>query len=200
MAGNGAIAGLVAITAPCGYVEQRAAPIIGLIAGVLVVYSVLLIERWLDDPVGALSAHGMAGIWGTLAVGVFGTERLVGDTASPGLWYALFGDAPLGAALGQLGVQAVGVAATFVVVLGLSLVAFYAIKQTIGLRVSEDEELAGSTSPRTGCTAIRSSSSRRRSTRARRASRTSPALRWRLRQRSPRSAPTGRPRPEGGSR
>ena len=143
MAGNGAIAGLVAITAPCGYVEQWAAPIIGLIAGVLVVYSVLLIERWLDDPVGALSAHGMAGIWGTLAVGVFGTERLVGDTASPGLWYAIFGDAPLGAALGQLGVQAVGVAATFVVVLGLSLVAFYAIKQTIGLRVSEDEELAG---------------------------------------------------------
>ena len=143
MAGNGAIAGLVAITAPCGYVEQWAAPIIGLIAGVLVVYSVLLIERWLDDPVGALSAHGMAGIWGTLAVGVFGTERLVGDTASPGVWYAIFGDAPLGAALGQLGVQAVGVAATFVVVLGLSLVAFYAIKQTIGLRVSEDEELAG---------------------------------------------------------
>jgi Amt family ammonium transporter len=143
MAGNGAIAGLVAITAPCGYVEQWAAPIIGLIAGVLVVYSVLLIERWLDDPVGALSAHGMAGIWGTLAVGIFGTERLVGETASPGVWYAIFGDAPLGAALGQLGVQAVGVAATFVVVLGLSLVAFYAIKQTIGLRVSEHEELAG---------------------------------------------------------
>ena len=100
MAGNGAIAGLVAITAPCGYVEQWAAPIIGLIAGVLVVYSVLLIERWLDDPVGALSAHGMAGIWGTLAVGVFGTERLVGDTASPGVWYAIFGDAPLGADAG----------------------------------------------------------------------------------------------------
>lgn len=143
MAGNGAIAGLVGITAGCGYVEQWAAPIIGLVAGVLVVYSVLWIERHLDDPVGALSAHGVAGIWGTLAVGVFGTERLVGDTASPGVWYAVFGDAPLGAALGQLGVQAVGVAATFVVVLGLSLAAFYAIKRTIGLRVPEDEELAG---------------------------------------------------------
>jgi ammonium transporter, Amt family len=143
MAGNGAIAGLVGITAGCGYVEQWAAPVIGLIAGVLVVFSVLLIERYLDDPVGALSAHGMAGIWGTLAVGVFGTERLVGDTASPGVWYAIFGDAPLGATLGQLGVQAVGVVATFAVVLGLSLVAFYAIKQTIGLRVSEEEELAG---------------------------------------------------------
>jgi Amt family ammonium transporter len=143
MAGNGAIAGLVAITAPCGYVEQWAAPVIGLIAGVLVVYSVLLIEKFVDDPVGALSAHGMAGIWGTLAVGIFGTERLVGETASPGVWYGIFGDAPLGATLGQLGAQAVGVAATFVVVFGLSMIAFYAIKQTIGLRVSDDEELAG---------------------------------------------------------
>jgi Amt family ammonium transporter len=143
MAGNGAIAGLVGITAGCGYVEQWAAPIIGFIAGVLVVYSVILIEKYLDDPVGALSAHGMAGIWGTLAVGIFGTERLVGDTASPGLWYGIIGDAPLGATAGQLGVQAVGVAATFVVVFGLSMAAFYAIKKTMGLRVSEDEEFAG---------------------------------------------------------
>jgi Amt family ammonium transporter len=143
MAGNGAIAALVGITAPCGYVEQWAAPIIGFVAGVIVVYSVLFIEKYLDDPVGALSAHGVAGIWGTLAVGIFGTERLVGDTASPGVWYGIFGDAPFGATLGQLGVQAVGVAATFVVVFGLSMLVFYAIKQTIGLRVSEDEELAG---------------------------------------------------------
>jgi ammonium transporter, Amt family len=143
MAGNGAIAGLVGITAGCGYVEQWAAPIIGLIAGVLVVYSVLLIEKFVDDPVGALSAHGMAGIWGTLAVGVFGSERLVGDTASPGMWYGIFGDASFGATLGQFGVQAVGVVATFVVVFGLSWAVFYAIKQTIGLRVTEDQELAG---------------------------------------------------------
>jgi Amt family ammonium transporter len=143
MAGNGAIAALVGITAPCGYIEQWAAPIIGLIAGVIVVYSVLFIEKYLDDPVGALSAHGVAGIWGTLAVGIFGTERLVGDTASPGVWYGIFGDAPFGATLGQLGVQAVGVAATFVVVGGLSLIVFYAIKQTIGLRVPEEQELAG---------------------------------------------------------
>jgi Amt family ammonium transporter len=143
MAGNGAIAGLVGITAGCGYVEQWAAPIIGLIAGVLVVFSVLAIEKYLDDPVGALSAHGMAGIWGTIAVGIFGTERLVGDTASPGLWYGIFGDASVGATAGQLGVQAVGVAATFIVVLGLSLLTFYAIKRTIGLRVSESAELAG---------------------------------------------------------
>jgi Amt family ammonium transporter len=143
MAGNGAIAGLVGITAGCGYVEQWAAPVIGLIAGVIVVYSVLFIERYLDDPVGALSAHGVAGIWGTLAVGVFGTERLVGETASPGLWYGIIGEADFGSTLGQLGVQAVGVVATFVVVLGLSLLAFWVIKQTIGLRVTETEELAG---------------------------------------------------------
>jgi Amt family ammonium transporter len=143
MAGNGAIAALVGITAPCGYVEQWAAPIIGFVAGVIVVYAVIAIEKRLDDPVGALSAHGLAGIWGTLAVGLFGTERLVGDTASPGLWYGLFGDAELGATLGQLGVQAVGVVATFIWVLAASMLVFYAIKATIGLRVSEDEELAG---------------------------------------------------------
>jgi Amt family ammonium transporter len=143
MAGNGAIAGLVAITAGCGYVEYWAAPIIGLVAGVVVVFGVILIERYLDDPVGALSAHGLAGIWGTLAVGIFGSARLVGDTASAGVWYGVFGDADLGAGLGQLGVQAVGVTATFVVVLTLSLVTFALIKATIGLRVSDVEEEAG---------------------------------------------------------
>jgi Amt family ammonium transporter len=143
MAGNGAIAALVGITAGCGYVEYWAAPIIGAVAGVIVVIGVLQIEKYLDDPVGALSAHGLAGIWGTLAVGIFGSERLVGDTASPGLWYAIFGDQNMGAALGQLGVQAVGVAAIFAVVLTLSLITFGLIRATIGLRVSEGEEDAG---------------------------------------------------------
>jgi Amt family ammonium transporter len=143
MAGNGAIAGLVAITAACGYVEYWAAPIIGLAAGVLVVFGVIMIEKYLDDPVGALSAHGLAGIWGTLSVGIFGSARLVGDTASPGLWYGVFGDEPLGATAGQLGVQAVGVTGTFVVVLTLSLITFGLIKATIGLRVSETDEDAG---------------------------------------------------------
>src|SRR5205814_4958767 len=71
MAGNGAIAALVAITAPSGYVEFWAAPIIGAVAGVIVVYGVVLIEKKLDDPVGALSAHGLAGVWGTLSCGIF---------------------------------------------------------------------------------------------------------------------------------
>ena len=76
MAGNGAIAGLVAITAPSGYVEYWAAPIIGAVAGVIVVFGVLAIEKILDDPVGALSAHGLAGIWGTLSCGIFTSPRL----------------------------------------------------------------------------------------------------------------------------
>ena len=143
MAGNGAIAGLVAITAPSGYVEFWAAPIIGAIAGVIVVYGVLTIEKYLDDPVGALSAHGLAGIWGTLSVGIFGSSRLILDGASPGLWYGIFGDESFGSTLGQFAVQALGVAATFALVFGLSYATFAAIKATIGLRVSEEEELAG---------------------------------------------------------
>src|SRR3954470_299014 len=73
---NGAIAALVAITAPSGYVNLWAAPIIGLVAGIIVVFSVILIDRRLDDPVGALSAHGMAGVWGTLSCGLFTSPRL----------------------------------------------------------------------------------------------------------------------------
>jgi len=143
MVGNGAIAGLVGITAPSGFVEFWAAPIIGAVAGVIVVYGVLMIEKYLDDPVGALSAHGLAGIWGTLAVGLFGSERLIVDGAAPGLWYGLFGDAELGATAGQLAVQAIGVAATFTLVFVLSYITFALIKATMGLRVEDDEELAG---------------------------------------------------------
>src|SRR3954465_5298162 len=76
MAGNGAIAALVAITAPSGYVELWAAPIIGAVAGVIVVVGVIAIDKKIDDPVGALSAHGLAGIWGTLACGLFTAPRL----------------------------------------------------------------------------------------------------------------------------
>ncbi len=142
MAGNGAIAGLVGITAPSGYVEFWAAPIIGAVAGVVVVYGVLIIEKYLDDPVGALSAHGLAGIWGTLSIGLFGSPRLILDGAAPGVYYGVT-DGDLGATVGQLGVQAVGVAATFALVFILSYATFFLIKQTIGLRVSEDEERAG---------------------------------------------------------
>ena len=142
IAGNGAIAGLVGITAPSGYVEFWAAPIIGAVAGVIAVFGILAIERYLDDPVGALSAHGLAGIWGTLSVGLFGSDRLILDGASPGLFYGIT-DGGFAASLGQFAVQAVGVAATFLLVFVLSYATFALIKATIGLRVSEEEETAG---------------------------------------------------------
>src|SRR4051812_20868555 len=92
MAGNGAIAALVAITAPSGYVEVWAAPIIGAVAGVIVVLGVYTIDKYIDDPVGALSAHGMAGIWGTLSCGIFTAPRFAKYNAwgnpKGGLWYS----------------------------------------------------------------------------------------------------------------
>jgi Amt family ammonium transporter len=137
MAGNGAIAGLVGITAPSGYVEFWAAPIIGAVAGTIVVYGVLLIDRKLDDPVGALSAHGLAGVWGTLACGLFTSPRLAefNGIGNPGLFY--------NGSFEQLGVQAVGVGAAFITVFTLSYLTFGAIKATVGIRVSDEEEEAG---------------------------------------------------------
>ncbi|HEX5928182.1 MAG TPA: ammonium transporter [Solirubrobacterales bacterium] len=143
MAGNGAIAGLVGITAPSGFVEYWAAPIIGFIAGLIVVGAVLAIDKLLDDPVGALSAHGLAGIWGTLAVGLFASPRLISEGAGSGVWYGIFGDESLSTALGQLGVQGLAVLFTFIVVFAISIATFAAIKATIGLRVPPEEEDAG---------------------------------------------------------
>jgi Amt family ammonium transporter len=137
MIGNGAIAALVAITAPSGYVEFWAAPIIGLVAGAIVVGGVLMFDRLrLDDPVGALSAHGLAGIWGTLACGLFTSPRLAeyNGIGEKGLVYGN---------LEQLGVQAVGVGAAFVLVFVLSYATFAAIKAVFGLRVEDEEETAG---------------------------------------------------------
>jgi len=137
MVGNGAIAGLVAITAPSGYVEMWAAPIIGFIGGLIVVAGVLAIEKRLDDPVGALSAHGLAGIWGTLACGLFTSPRLAAanEVGEGGLFYT--------GSLTQLGTQAAGVALTFVVVFVLSFVTFAIIKAVLGLRVDAESEDAG---------------------------------------------------------
>ena len=137
MAGNGAIAALVAITAPSGYVVPWAAVVIGAVAGVLVVVSVLVIDRKLDDPVGALSAHGMAGIWGTLACGLFTNPDLAAYNAvgDPGLVY--------NGSFHQLGIQALGVVTVFGFVFVASYVVFGVIKATYGLRVTAEEEDAG---------------------------------------------------------
>jgi Amt family ammonium transporter len=137
MSGNGAIAALVAITAPSGYVELWAAPIIGAVAGVIVVYGVLAIDKKIDDPVGALSAHGLAGVWGTLACGLFTAPRLAEKNAvgDPGLVYS--------GSFDQLFAQLLGVVSAFAFVFVFSFVTFYAIKKTYGLRVSAEEEDAG---------------------------------------------------------
>jgi Amt family ammonium transporter len=103
---------------------------------------VIFIEKYLDDPVGALSAHGLAGIWGTLAVGIFASPRLIADGAAPGIFYGIK-DGDFANTLGQLGVQALAVVGTFVFVFASSYAVFALIKATIGLRVSEEEELAG---------------------------------------------------------
>ena len=131
---NGALAGLVAITAPCAFVSGAAALVIGAVAGVVVVLGVALLDKiGVDDPVGAVPVHGMNGIWGTLAVGIWGQQSL--GLARDGLLH--------GGGLAQLGVQALGVGAvSLFAVISMGLV-FYAIKRTIGLRVSKEEELRG---------------------------------------------------------
>ena len=139
MAGNGAIAALVAITAPSGYVDAWAAPIIGLVAGLGVPLCIYAIDKRLDDPVGALSAHGIAGVWGTLSCGLFTdpTFAKYNGVGDGGLFYT--GD------FGQLGVQALGIVAVFAFVFALSYGSFAVIKAMLGgsLRVSADEEDAG---------------------------------------------------------
>jgi ammonium transporter, Amt family len=134
---NGAVAGLVAITAPSGYVEFWFAPVIGLVAGVIVVVGVIMIDKVLDDPVGALSAHGLAGIWGTLSCGLFTAPRLADYNAigQGGLVY--------GKGVEQLGVQALGVVAAFTSVFLISFLVFFAIKAVYGLRVKPEEERYG---------------------------------------------------------
>jgi ammonium transporter, Amt family len=139
MVANGAIAGLVAITAPSGYVEAWAGPIIGFVGGCVVVLGVIAIDKRIDDPVGALSAHGLAGIWGTISCGLFTAPRLAE--------YNAFGDPDGGLVYSgeftQLIAQVVGVAVAFSFVFALSYATFAAIKATIGLRVTDEQEDAG---------------------------------------------------------
>jgi Amt family ammonium transporter len=137
MIGNGAIAGLAAITAASGYVQPWAAIIIGAVAGVIVVFGVLLIDKILDDPVGALSAHGLACVWGLLACGLFTDPALAkfNGVGRGGLFYT--------GNFAQLGAQAVAVLSIFATVFCLSFGIFWIIKKTVGLRVSERDEIAG---------------------------------------------------------
>src|SRR4051794_34638961 len=137
MTGNGVVAGLVAITAPSGYVEYWAAIPVGLVAGVLVVVCVIAIDRRLDDPIGALSSHGMCGIWGTLTCGLFTSPRLASYNAvgKPGLVYS--------GSVHQLAAQALGIVAAFGSVFAVSFAVFFAIKAVHGLRVKPEDERYG---------------------------------------------------------
>ena len=132
---NGALAGLVAITAPCAFVSVEGSVIIGLIAGVIVVPAVVIFDRLkIDDPVGALSVHLVNGVWGTLSVGLFATSASPGGGAD-GLFY--------GGGFGSLQAQLIGIVAVGAFTLLLSLIVWFVIKQVIGLRVTATEETEG---------------------------------------------------------
>jgi Amt family ammonium transporter len=134
MAMNGALAGLVAITAGCAFVDPWAAIVIGMIGGIVVVCGVVLLDKLhIDDPVGAVPVHGFNGLWGTIAVGIFGKESL--GLMSNGLIY--------GDGFKLFGIQIVGVSVVIIFILITMGLIFKVLDMTIGLRVSRDEELKG---------------------------------------------------------
>ena len=130
---NGAVAGLVAITAGCGNMTMAGGFFAGLIGGIIVVFSIEFIEKVLkiDDAIGAASAHGVAGAWGTLVIGLWGVDGATG--------LGLFN----GGGWNQLAIQGIGVAAYGAWAVATSLIVLYVLKATIGLRVSEEDEKAG---------------------------------------------------------
>jgi Amt family ammonium transporter len=157
---NGMLAGLVAITAPCAFVDPWAAAVIGIIAGVLVIEAVFFVERKLkiDDPVGAVAVHGVNGIFGVLAVGIFAngkygagwnvTEVYVKDGVDQGVTGILYG----GNGAGQLAAQAIGVLVLCTVMFGVAF-AFFKIQDKLtkgGIRSDEEEEIAGLDLPEMG--------------------------------------------------
>lgn len=135
---NGALAGLVAITASCAFVAPWASIIIGLIAGVLVFYSMKFFEKKkIDDPIFALSVHGTAGVWGTLSTGFFATPELAAANGGlPGLFY--------GGGLIQLGVQSIGIISAGAYAFVISFILLAIMKGVMnGIRVTEEEEIIG---------------------------------------------------------
>lgn len=133
---NGCLAGLVAITGSCAYVSVASSLIIGAVAGVIVVFAVILFDRGrIDDPVGATSVHLVCGIFGTLCVGLFAQEGVTSLSTVNGLFF--------GGGLHQLGVEAIGIVAVGSFVFASSALVWYLLKKTIGIRVSLREEIEG---------------------------------------------------------
>jgi ammonium transporter, Amt family len=134
---NGAIAALVAITAACAFVSPWAAIVIGFVSGIIVVLGSLLVERvGIDDPVGAMAAHGMSGIWGTLSLGLFAVPALAKNlqTGQGGLFY--------GGGLHQMKIQVLGLLAVGAFTFTASFLILFLFKITFGIRThSEDEQL-----------------------------------------------------------
>jgi len=133
---NGTLAGLVAITAPCAFVSVPSSAIIGTLAGILVVLSVIFWDKMkIDDPVGALSVHLVNGIFGTLCVGLFAEGHFIVNTTGNGLFF--------GGGLTLLMAQLTGVISVAVFVFGVSLAAWAVLKVTMGIRVTQEEEMEG---------------------------------------------------------
>ncbi len=131
---NGALAGLVGITAPCAAVGSGSAIAIGASSGVLVVYGITWLNLIrIDDPVGAIPVHGLCGVWGTLAVGIFGQAAL--GAPQDGLFY--------GGGFGQLGIQMLGLVASLGFIAVTMFIVFKAIDAVMGLRVPRETELRG---------------------------------------------------------
>lgn len=137
---NASLAGLVAITAPCDVTDCVGAAIIGAVAGILVVFGVWFVDNVLhvDDPVGAVAVHMFNGIWGTIAVGLFATSSAPGFELA-GIKEGLF----YGGGFKQLGLQFVGMFITAAWTIATITIVFIVLKKTIGLRVSEEEEITG---------------------------------------------------------
>lgn len=148
---NASLAGLVAITAGCDVTDALGAIVIGGVAGVLVVFGVWLLDHKLhvDDPVGAVAVHLMNGVWGTLAVGLFATPtapafaRGFGDGVTFGANQIMGAGLFYGGGFTLLGIQSIGVAAILAFTAVTITLSFLAIRATVGLRVSEQEEIVG---------------------------------------------------------
>jgi Amt family ammonium transporter len=135
---NGVIAALVAVTAASGFVAPWAAVVIGLVAGAIAVVGVLFVERIrIDDPIGAVAVHGMAGVWGTLATGIFAVPALASNlaTGTGGLLYT--------GSFHQLGVQVVGLLAVGVFTFSASFAVLWGMKVVWGIRADSETETAG---------------------------------------------------------
>lgn len=133
---NGCLAGLVGVTASCAYVTVGASLLIGAIAGIIVVFAVMFFDRiGIDDPVGATSVHLCCGVFGTICVGLFAKEGVTSLSTKNGLFY--------GGGFGLLGVQLLGIVTVGAFVFAASMLVWFVLKKTVGIRVPAEEEIAG---------------------------------------------------------